>query len=196
MRGKLRGISGALGKGCLSGSPRDASHLRTWTAGAVPALSLGVPLGGGEVSTAEAAPYDEIPRQRGINVQVDVIQRLSVLSGTCAGYVCVLCAGARADRSYVTCSGRTSSRSAKTHPVSLRTLRRSNSATTPPGVAVPHHDAVFADKVAGNAPTTSREMRPLGTFLPRRPREPTDWFDSLPPGQHPDAASLTVLSEN
>jgi hypothetical protein len=47
-------------------------------------------------------------------------------------------------------------------------------------VAVPYCDAVFTDKAARNALASSAEIRPLGTFLPRRPRELADWINGLP----------------
>jgi hypothetical protein len=47
-------------------------------------------------------------------------------------------------------------------------------------VAVPYCDIVFTDKAARNALAASSEIRPLGTFLPRRPRELADWIDNLP----------------
>jgi hypothetical protein len=47
-------------------------------------------------------------------------------------------------------------------------------------VAVPYCDAVFTDKAARSALTVSREIRPLGTFLPRRPRQLADWIGGLP----------------
>jgi hypothetical protein len=47
-------------------------------------------------------------------------------------------------------------------------------------VAVPYCDAVFTDKAARNALATSPEIRPLDTFLPRRPRDLADWIDRLP----------------
>jgi len=46
-------------------------------------------------------------------------------------------------------------------------------------VAVPYCDAVFTDKAARNALAASAEIRPLGTFLPRRPRELADWINDL-----------------
>ena len=47
-------------------------------------------------------------------------------------------------------------------------------------VAVPYCDAVFTDKAARNALAASVEIKPLGTFLPRRPRELADWINELP----------------
>jgi hypothetical protein len=46
-------------------------------------------------------------------------------------------------------------------------------------VAVPYCDAVFTDKAARNALAASRELRPFGTFLPRKPGELSDWLDNL-----------------
>lgn len=47
-------------------------------------------------------------------------------------------------------------------------------------VAVPYCDTVFTDKAARNALAASFEIKPLGTFLPRRPRELADWINDLP----------------
>lgn len=47
-------------------------------------------------------------------------------------------------------------------------------------VAVPYCDAVFTDKAAWNALTASAELRPLNTFLPRRPGGLTDWINDQP----------------
>lgn len=46
-------------------------------------------------------------------------------------------------------------------------------------VAVPYCDAVFTDKAVRNALTAAREILPLGTFLPRRPSNLTDWINAL-----------------
>jgi hypothetical protein len=46
-------------------------------------------------------------------------------------------------------------------------------------VAVPYCDAVFTDKAARNALATSPELRPFGTFLPRKPGELAEWLDNL-----------------
>ena len=46
-------------------------------------------------------------------------------------------------------------------------------------VAVPYCDAVFTDKAARNALAASRELRPFGTFLPRKPGELVEWLDNL-----------------
>jgi hypothetical protein len=46
-------------------------------------------------------------------------------------------------------------------------------------VAVPYCDAVFTDKAARNALAASPELRPFGTFLPRRPGELTTWLGNL-----------------
>ncbi len=47
-------------------------------------------------------------------------------------------------------------------------------------VAVPYCDAVFTDKAAWNALTASAELRPLNTFLPRRPGGLTGWLSDQP----------------
>jgi hypothetical protein len=46
-------------------------------------------------------------------------------------------------------------------------------------VAVPYCDAVFTDKAARNALAASRELRPFGTFLPRKPGELAEWLENL-----------------
>jgi hypothetical protein len=46
-------------------------------------------------------------------------------------------------------------------------------------IAVPYCDAVFTDKAARNALAASRELRPFGTFLPRKPGELAEWLDNL-----------------
>lgn len=62
-------------------------------------------------------------------------------------------------------------------------------------VAVPYCDAALTDRAARSALAASREIRPLGTFLPRRPRELADWIGDLPPRQHPDPRNLTAVSQ-
>jgi hypothetical protein len=57
--------------------------------------------------------------------------------------------------------------------------------------AVPYCDAVFTDKAARNALTASPELRSFGTFLPRRPRELSDWLDNLT-GRTPLACGLRL----
>ncbi|RHW23714.1 hypothetical protein D0Z08_28310 [Nocardioides immobilis] len=47
-------------------------------------------------------------------------------------------------------------------------------------VAVPYCDAVFTDKAIRNALASSPELRCLGTFLPRRPQELTQWLRDVP----------------
>jgi hypothetical protein len=47
-------------------------------------------------------------------------------------------------------------------------------------VAVPYCDAVFTDKAARSALAASPDLRPFGTFLPRRPVELADWLTGLP----------------
>jgi len=39
---------------------------------------------------------------------------------------------------------------------------------------------LFTDKAAWNALTASAELRPLNTFLPRRPGGLTDWINDQP----------------
>ena len=46
-------------------------------------------------------------------------------------------------------------------------------------IAVPYCEAVFTDKAVRNALTASREILPLGTFLPRRPSNLTDGINAL-----------------
>lgn len=46
-------------------------------------------------------------------------------------------------------------------------------------VAVAYCDAVFTDKAARHAVDVSPELRPLDTFMPRRPEELVDWLDTL-----------------
>jgi hypothetical protein len=48
-------------------------------------------------------------------------------------------------------------------------------------VAVPYCDAVFTDKAALNALTSSPELGVFGAKLPRTPIELADWLDNLPP---------------
>jgi hypothetical protein len=45
-------------------------------------------------------------------------------------------------------------------------------------IAVPYCDAVFTDKAARNTLAVSRELRPFGTFLPRKPGELAEWLDN------------------
>jgi hypothetical protein len=47
-------------------------------------------------------------------------------------------------------------------------------------VAYAYCDAVFTDKEARNALLTSRELRSLNTFVPRRVDELVEWLDGLP----------------
>jgi hypothetical protein len=46
-------------------------------------------------------------------------------------------------------------------------------------VAVAYCDAVFTDKAARNALSVAPELRPLNTFLPRKPHDLSDWLDAL-----------------
>lgn len=50
-------------------------------------------------------------------------------------------------------------------------------------IAVPYCDAVFPDKAAWNALTSSPELRIFDTFLARRPRELARWLDETPGAQ-------------
>lgn len=47
-------------------------------------------------------------------------------------------------------------------------------------VAYAYCEAVFPDKAIRHALLNSKELRSLGTFVPRRPAELTDWLDALP----------------
>ncbi|EWM64138.1 MULTISPECIES: hypothetical protein [unclassified Micromonospora] len=47
-------------------------------------------------------------------------------------------------------------------------------------VAYAYCEAVFPDKAVRAALQSSKELRTIGTFVPRRPEELTDWLDSLP----------------
>jgi hypothetical protein len=47
-------------------------------------------------------------------------------------------------------------------------------------VAVPYCDAVFTDRAARSALAAAPEIGPLGTFLPRRPRQLADWIGGGP----------------
>lgn len=47
-------------------------------------------------------------------------------------------------------------------------------------VAYAYCEAVFPDKAVRAALTNSKELRTLGTFVPRRPEELTEWLDALP----------------
>jgi hypothetical protein len=48
-------------------------------------------------------------------------------------------------------------------------------------VAYAYCEAVFPDKAMRHALLNSKELRSLGTFVPRRPGELIDWLDALPP---------------
>ena len=47
-------------------------------------------------------------------------------------------------------------------------------------VAYPYCEAVFPDKAMRAALTNSKELRSLGTFVPRRPQDLAEWLDALP----------------
>lgn len=47
-------------------------------------------------------------------------------------------------------------------------------------IAYAYCEAVFPDKAMRAALQSSKELRTIGTFVPRRPEELTDWLDSLP----------------
>lgn len=53
-------------------------------------------------------------------------------------------------------------------------------------VAYPYCEAVFPDKAMRAALINSKELRSLGTFVPRRPQELSEWLDSLPALVAPD----------
>ena len=53
-------------------------------------------------------------------------------------------------------------------------------------IAYAYCEAVFPDKAVRAALQSSRELRTIGTFVPRRPEELTDWLDSLPAVVAPD----------
>jgi len=53
-------------------------------------------------------------------------------------------------------------------------------------VAYPYCEAVFPDKAMRAALINSKELRRLGTFVPRRPQELAEWLDSLPGLVAPD----------
>ena len=47
-------------------------------------------------------------------------------------------------------------------------------------IAYAYCEAVFPDKAVRAALQSSKELRTIGTFVPRRPEELTDWLDGLP----------------
>ncbi|MEU4243978.1 hypothetical protein [Actinoplanes sp. NPDC026619] len=53
-------------------------------------------------------------------------------------------------------------------------------------VAYAYCEAVFPDKAVRAALLSSKELRPLGTFVPRHPEELTDWLNGLPTVIAPD----------
>jgi hypothetical protein len=53
-------------------------------------------------------------------------------------------------------------------------------------VAYPYCEAVFPDKAVRAALLHSKELRVIGTFVPRRPEELTEWLDVLPTVVAPD----------
>lgn len=53
-------------------------------------------------------------------------------------------------------------------------------------VAYPYCEAVFPDKEVRSALVNSKELRAIGTFVPRRPLELAEWLDALPPVVAPD----------
>lgn len=53
-------------------------------------------------------------------------------------------------------------------------------------VAYAYCEAVFPDKAVRAALLNSKELRPIGTFVPRRPEELTEWLDALPAVVAPD----------
>ena len=53
-------------------------------------------------------------------------------------------------------------------------------------IAYAYCAAVFPDKAVRAALQSSKELRTIGTFVPRRPEELTDWLDGLPTVVAPD----------
>ena len=53
-------------------------------------------------------------------------------------------------------------------------------------VAYAYCEAVFPDKAVRAALQNSKELRTIGTFVPRRPEELTEWLDGLPTVVAPD----------
>jgi hypothetical protein len=53
-------------------------------------------------------------------------------------------------------------------------------------VAYAYCEAVFPDKAVRAALLSSKELRVLGTFVPRRPEELSEWLDALPTVDAPD----------
>lgn len=53
-------------------------------------------------------------------------------------------------------------------------------------IAYAYCEAVFPDKAVRAALQSSKELRAIGTFVPRRPEELTDWLDGLPTVVTPD----------
>jgi len=53
-------------------------------------------------------------------------------------------------------------------------------------IAYAYCEAVFPDKAVRAALQSSKELRTIGTFVPRRPEELTDWLSVLPTVVAPD----------
>ncbi|MGY4766032.1 hypothetical protein ACXC9Q_03830 [Kribbella sp. CWNU-51] len=53
-------------------------------------------------------------------------------------------------------------------------------------VAYAYCEAVFPDKAVRHALLSSKELQSIGTYLPRRPGELSEWLNSLPPVIAPD----------
>jgi hypothetical protein len=53
-------------------------------------------------------------------------------------------------------------------------------------VAYAYCEAVFPDKAVRQALLNSKELRVMGTFVPRRAVELTEWLDALPTVAGPD----------
>lgn len=53
-------------------------------------------------------------------------------------------------------------------------------------IAYAYCEAVFPDKAARAALLSSKELRTIGTFVPRRPEQLTDWLNGLPTVVAPD----------
>jgi hypothetical protein len=60
-------------------------------------------------------------------------------------------------------------------------------------VAYAYCEAVFPDKAVRNALLSSRELRTIGTFVPRHPGELADWLSALPNVIAPRIAGPTPL---
>ena len=53
-------------------------------------------------------------------------------------------------------------------------------------VAYAYCEAIFPDKAMRHALLNSKELQALGTFVPRRASELTEWLDGLPQMSGPD----------